>query len=1545
MTYAKLGHLLAHYLIKRGLVGKQELYKEFIWTDIRGLLEEFVENMQNEDLDTLAANCLNHGYTYPPWGPRPIVAKMGDRIMCRLMSRALFFMNEWPTPSARTDHTDPQNEELKEHIRCAIVNVFMNILNESTCRSRMGIHYAWEVVKELHKGLPALIINSKCQQGEFENIQIGEFDMAEKIKEWLKKNPSLTDKIGGMGIDSTCRKSVAQLDGARQDANDMDAKIQLQQEEKEAVRELGQAVKTIVEEVKTEVERCAQETAACIESIDAVTRSNPQEDDSEAIVSNSVAGGTTATEPTEKDTQDTDTNKPGTRQELAGTGAAKSGTTKPQAPASPVLPQAPSGSGRNDSTAGPDGQPQAPASPVLPARPPSPPQPKTENDQASPGQGAPGDDVPQPPPAAPPRQQHPAAGEKKKEPVEDTDVKGKDTNTMEDQWDFLDNIDPLPGEERPDPRITDETDKYSTGGPWGLPGAARTISISKGTSVTTLNVPTGKEKSDSIPAPEPEPPAASREQKPGEPTSAGKLPSQTPLPEPPSSADAPATESAGTGAGESGSKADKADHPTGWVHVGGSSQKDNTSDSFWGSAKDDIGWDTYFPWDKPGTTKTQKPVGSLRPVLSSYDKSSFGCNDADGLSGHTSCDLRLPPASPPEGINAGGGFVPPAPEDGPRSQNDDPGGVHGGPFFPDLTDTVLTATTPILVFVTSVIFALLSYSLWKYFAYLGKQRRRKFRTVRDVPSPPLDEEILQHLQRGDLPPPDYGYTMVRDRRPASTSGRGRPPRVHKRTLIELHLEVLHECEAAEWANVKEHYWQIVVEEFAQEFAQDLMRDKDTNNNILGVPTSKQGLSGNHVSFTMDPPSDSDGIHPCPRNDDNPDPWTCMETIPLATDPSASNEEDRWSCMETIQLATHPSASNHDDPDPWSWKEKSDSIPAPEPEPPAASREQKPGEPTSAGKLPSQTPLPEPPSSADAPATESAGTGAGESGSKADKADHPTGWVHVGGSSQKDNTSDSFWGSAKDDIGWDTYFPWDKPGTTKTQKPVGSLRPVLSSYDKSSFGCNDADGLSGHTSCDLRLPPASPPEGINAGGGFVPPAPEDGPRSQNDDPGGVHGGPFFPDLTDTVLTATTPILVFVTSVIFALLSYSLWKYFAYLGKQRRRKFRTVRDVPSPPLDEEILQHLQRGDLPPPDYGYTMVRDRRPASTSGRGRPPRVHKRTLIELHLEVLHECEAAEWANVKEHYWQIVVEEFAQEFAQDLMRDKDTNNNILGVPTSKQGLSGNHVSFTMDPPSDSDGIHPCPRNDDNPDPWTCMETIPLATDPSASNEEDRWSCMETIQLATHPSASNHDDPDPWSCMETIQLDTQRDPYSSPRNECPLRDHTNWINWIERHKHLLRACTMQPWFLQLKADWKQYLRERMAATGASGDHRKAATMESTKLRLWKEWVAQQHRQMRMYKEQWCKHLLHNVEEETVPEKGEEHILEKDLEVETVMAAEDMLTVTAVPRPQLHPQPYMKKRLIAKLWMLLLASVIEECEFESSMQEKELYLDDLLQQCSH
>ncbi|KJP88406.1 latent-transforming growth factor beta-binding protein 4 [Plasmodium fragile] len=350
--------------------------------------------MEDEDLDIYAANCLNVGYPSRTWKGVKVVAKVGDRMMCTLMSRALVFMNRWRPGSASAEETDPMNEPLKEHIRCAIVNIFMHILLASPCRSQMGIDYAWDIVHELEEYSSGLLRKGKCSQGVFADIHIKDFHMQKMIKAWLQNNGTIQGTIGGNAMKSKCTKKIEELVGATRDAHAMDAKIPLHTHEKDVIKQLGTDIKLLVRKVQQEVMQCAQENGACMKSIEPVSSSDVDDDDSKAIVSNSVASATPAQSgkvdreesptsatsgPSEKETSNQNGDHSHHKKEDKKDATSNEDRKIQQTP--PPTTGAVAGAtelGRADTTAGGGeaSQPQAPASPVLPARPPPPPPPR-----------------------------------------------------------------------------------------------------------------------------------------------------------------------------------------------------------------------------------------------------------------------------------------------------------------------------------------------------------------------------------------------------------------------------------------------------------------------------------------------------------------------------------------------------------------------------------------------------------------------------------------------------------------------------------------------------------------------------------------------------------------------------------------------------------------------------------------------------------------------------------------------------------------------------------------------------------------------------------------------------------------------------------------------------------------------------------------------------------------------------------------------------------------------------------------------------------------
>ncbi|ANQ09075.1 SICA antigen [Plasmodium coatneyi] len=113
--------------------------------------------------------------------------------------------------------------------------------------------------------------------------------------------------------------------------------------------------------------------------------------------------------------------------------------------------------------------------------------------------------------------------------------------------------------------------------------------------------------------------------------------------------------------------------------------------------------------------------------------------------------------------------------------------------------------------------SVMSYLLWKYFG-LRKKRKRHRRAHQVSGRPSLQEQLFDHVDdEADGP---HEYTLVKEpKQPKSVPARkGRPKRhtdrpVVRRTIIDIHLEVLDECQKGHLHSTKEDFLKIIVEEF------------------------------------------------------------------------------------------------------------------------------------------------------------------------------------------------------------------------------------------------------------------------------------------------------------------------------------------------------------------------------------------------------------------------------------------------------------------------------------------------------------------------------------------------------------------------------------------------------------------------------------------------------------------------------------------------------------------------------------------------------------
>ncbi|ANQ10689.1 KIR protein [Plasmodium coatneyi] len=101
--------------------------------------------------------------------------------------------------------------------------------------------------------------------------------------------------------------------------------------------------------------------------------------------------------------------------------------------------------------------------------------------------------------------------------------------------------------------------------------------------------------------------------------------------------------------------------------------------------------------------------------------------------------------------------------------------------------------------------------LYKYFGMLRKSRKR-YRRAYQVRGPSLEQQIVDHVDdQADGP---HAYTLVKERKPRSTPIKKRKKRAPgRRMIIDIHFEVLDECQKGDLHSTKEDFFEIIVEEF------------------------------------------------------------------------------------------------------------------------------------------------------------------------------------------------------------------------------------------------------------------------------------------------------------------------------------------------------------------------------------------------------------------------------------------------------------------------------------------------------------------------------------------------------------------------------------------------------------------------------------------------------------------------------------------------------------------------------------------------------------
>ncbi|CAA9986642.1 SICAvar, type I [Plasmodium knowlesi strain H] len=118
----------------------------------------------------------------------------------------------------------------------------------------------------------------------------------------------------------------------------------------------------------------------------------------------------------------------------------------------------------------------------------------------------------------------------------------------------------------------------------------------------------------------------------------------------------------------------------------------------------------------------------------------------------------------------------------------------------------------------------MAYYLWKYFGPLGKGGPRFRRSPAEIRGPSVQEQVLDHVDAGA----SHEYRLVKERKPPSAPTRTkRSAGVNRRTIIEIHFEVLDECQKGDTQLNQKDFLELLVQEFmGSEFMEEKQVPKE-----------------------------------------------------------------------------------------------------------------------------------------------------------------------------------------------------------------------------------------------------------------------------------------------------------------------------------------------------------------------------------------------------------------------------------------------------------------------------------------------------------------------------------------------------------------------------------------------------------------------------------------------------------------------------------------------------------------------------------------------
>ncbi|SBT00881.1 STP1 protein, partial [Plasmodium malariae] len=166
----------------------------------------------------------------------------------------------------------------------------------------------------------------------------------------------------------------------------------------------------------------------------------------------------------------------------------------------------------------------------------------------------------------------------------------------------------------------------------------------------------------------------------------------------------------------------------------------------------------------------------------------------------------------------------------------------------------------------------------------------------------------------------------------------------------------------------------------------------------------------------------------------------------------------------------------------------------------------------------------------------------------------------------------------------------------------------------------------------------------------------------------------------------------------------------------------------------------------------------------------------------------------------------------------------------------------------------------------------------------------------------------------------------------------WNKWIERHRNLSEKLKKEDWFNNLKNEWKKdkamvnemeelnkkYLKE----------NEKVSLLEREKV-IWRQWISNKRKIVEQnMEENWFKGLtdeFNNILGEYENEETKNRV--------SLIKIEEMAHNKSCEKLY----KYIKKKLLAKLCILVFMTIFEECKKEECIENRESYFDNFINEC--